>query len=65
MEQALTLARTRSRARLVLALIIGLVVGFFKDFAAGFALSSLAIAFVAGYSVELFFSFLDKLVETK
>jgi hypothetical protein len=63
-QQTFTLAHTRSRARLVLALIVGLVIGFFKDFAAGFALSSLAIAFVAGYSVELFFSFLDKLVET-
>lgn len=63
-QQALALAAIRSRARLVLALIVGIIVGFFKDFAGGFALSNLAIAFIAGYSVELFFGYLDKLLET-
>jgi hypothetical protein len=50
--------------RVVLALVVGAIIGIFTDFTKGFALSALAIGFVAGYSVEVFFSFLDSIVES-
>ena len=51
-------------ARVVIALIAGLVVGLFNNFTQGISLSPLAIAFVVGYAVEIFFSFLDAFLET-
>jgi hypothetical protein len=52
-----------SQMRLLLAALAGVVVTLFTDFAKGFSLSPLAIAFLAGYAVEIFFSTLDALVE--
>jgi flagellar biosynthesis protein FliQ len=51
-------------ARVVIALIAGLVVGLFNNFTQGITLSPLAIAFIVGYAVEIFFSFLDAFLET-
>jgi hypothetical protein len=51
-------------ARTIIALIAGLVVGLFSNFTQGISLSPLAIAFLVGYAVEIFFSFLDAFLET-
>jgi hypothetical protein len=64
-----TLARTyqpsyAAFARIIIALIAGLVVGLFNNFTQGISLSTLAIAFLVGYAVEVFFSFLDAFLET-
>jgi len=53
-----------SLARIVVALIAGLVVGLFSNFTQGVTLSPLAVAFLVGYAVEVFFSFLDAFLET-
>jgi hypothetical protein len=50
--------------RLMLALFGGFVGGLFTDFIKGLTLPPLAIAFLVGYSVEIFFSFLDRIIET-
>jgi len=44
--------------------IAGLVVGLFNNFTQGISLSPLAVAFLVGYGVEIFFSFLDTFLET-
>jgi hypothetical protein len=51
-------------ARIVIAVIAGLVVGLFSNFTQGISLSPLAVAFLVGYAVEIFFSFLDAFLET-
>jgi hypothetical protein len=51
-------------ARIVIAVIAGLVVGLFNNFTQGISLSPLAVAFLVGYAVEIFFSFLDAFLET-
>jgi hypothetical protein len=51
-------------ARLTGALIVGSVISLFNLFTQGASLSPLAIAFLAGYAVEVFFSLLDALVQT-
>jgi hypothetical protein len=51
-------------ARIIIAVIAGLVVGLFNNFTQGISLSPLAIAFLVGYGVEIFFSFLDTFLET-
>jgi hypothetical protein len=51
-------------ARIVIALIAGTVVGLFNDFTKGVSVSPLAVAFLVGYAVEVFFSFLDAFVQT-
>ena len=51
-------------ARIIIAVIAGLVVGLFNNFTQGVSLSPLAIAFLVGYAVEIFFSFLDAFLET-
>ena len=53
----------RSKVRFRLAILSGVVVGLFTDFSKGISLSPLAVAFLIGYSVEIFFSFLDAIVE--
>jgi hypothetical protein len=52
------------KTRLIIALIAGTVVGLFNNFTQGVSASPLAIAFLVGYAVEVFFSFLDALVRT-
>ena len=56
----------RPTARFLIAGIGGLVVGLFGDFGAGHgaSLPPLAIAFLVGYAVDVFFSFLDGLLQT-
>ena len=51
-------------ARIIIAVIAGLVVGLFNNFTQGISLSPLAVAFLVGYAVEIFFSFLDAFLET-
>lgn len=55
-----------SWARLIAAAIAGTVIGLFSGFATGhgLTLSPLAVAFLVGYAVDAFFSFLDGLVRT-
>ncbi|MBV8651429.1 MAG: hypothetical protein JO255_08175, partial [Alphaproteobacteria bacterium] len=52
-----------NRARLIIAVIAGTVIGLFNNFSRGISVPPLAIAFVVGYSVEVFFSFLDSLIQ--
>ena len=51
-------------ARVVTAAICGAIVGLFNNFWQGISLPPLAIAFLVGYGVEVFFAFLDKLLQT-
>jgi hypothetical protein len=54
-------------ARFVIAAIGGGVVGLFTNFTSGngaASISPLAIAFLAGYATDVFFSFLDSFVQT-
>jgi hypothetical protein len=53
-----------NRARLIIALIAGTVIGLFNNFTQGVSVSPLAVAFLVGYAVEVFFSFLDAFVHT-
>ncbi|HEY3252856.1 MAG TPA: hypothetical protein VGJ91_02875, partial [Polyangiaceae bacterium] len=54
------------RARFLIAGIGGLVIGLFTNFnvAQGGSLSPLALAFLVGYAVDVFFSFLEGLLRT-
>jgi|SRR5271167_188146 len=49
--------------RFITAAIAGAVVGLF-NFGQGVSVSPLAIAFLAGYAVDVFFSFLESLIQT-
>jgi hypothetical protein len=51
-------------ARFPAAVIAGLVVGLFTNFTQSISLPPLAISFLVGYGVEIFFSFLDAFLET-
>jgi hypothetical protein len=51
-------------ARIITATICGTIVGLFSNFWQGISLQPLAIAFLVGYGVEVFFAFLDKLLQT-
>jgi hypothetical protein len=61
-------ARVRHTLRLNVGLLAGLAVGWFLKPGAGdlslTSLSPLALAFIAGYGSDLFFVFLDKIVNT-
>jgi hypothetical protein len=56
-------AAARPLVRLHLALLAGFVVGLFTDVTKGLALPPLATAFLVGYAVDIFFSFLDTIIE--
>jgi hypothetical protein len=49
--------------RFITAAIAGAVVGLF-NFGSGVSVSPLAIAFLAGYAVDVFFTFLESMIET-
>ena len=51
-------------ARVITATICGTIVGLFSNFWQGITLQPLAIAFLVGYGVEVFFAFLDKLLQS-
>ena len=53
-------------ARFLIAAIGGAVVGLFNNFSItqGASISPLAIAFLVGYAVDVFFAFLDGLLQT-
>lgn len=53
----------RARMRFRLAVLAGVIIGLFQDFGSA-SLSPLAVAFLVGYAVEIFFSFLDSTVQT-
>jgi hypothetical protein len=64
--RALTVASTAASAplvRLVLAALVGFIVGLFTDFTKTLSPSPLAAAFLVGYALEIFFSFLDTMIE--
>ena len=44
------------------AFIVGAIISLFNNYTQGINLPPLAIAFLAGYAVEVFFAFLDTLV---
>jgi len=48
--------------RLAIAGLSGFIISFFSDFTAKSGLSPMAVAFVVGYSVDVFFAFLDTVV---
>ena len=50
-------------ARLIMAGIAGAVLGLFNGFTLGSSFSPLAIAFLVGYAVEVFFAFLDTTIK--
>lgn len=50
-------------ARIIVALIAGVVIGLFTNFTKEISLSPLAIAFLVGYAVEIFFTFLDSVMQ--
>jgi hypothetical protein len=50
-------------ARIKCAVIIGAVISLFNFVAKNFSFSPLAVAFLAGYGVEIFFAFLDTLIK--
>jgi hypothetical protein len=52
----------RARMRIRLAILGGVIIGLFQGFGSA-TLSPLAIAFLVGYAVEIFFSFLDTTVQ--
>jgi hypothetical protein len=51
-------------ARIITAMICGTIVGLFSNFWHGISLQPLAIAFLVGHGVEVFFAFLDKLLQS-
>ena len=53
----------RHVARFLIAGIGGLVVGLFNNVAQGITFSPFAIAFLAGYAVDVFFTFLEGLLQ--
>ncbi len=50
--------------RLMLAALTGSVIGLFSDFTKGLLLLPLAAAFLAGYSVEIVFTFLSAVIRS-
>jgi hypothetical protein len=61
--RARTFINEASSPRFITAAIAGSVVGLF-NFGQGVSVSPLAIAFLAGYAVDVFFSFLESVIET-
>ena len=53
---------TKLWLRMVLAFVAGFVIGIFADFSQQITLSPVAAAFIVGYSVEVFFSFIDGVI---
>jgi hypothetical protein len=53
-----------SMARTIAAMTVGAIISLFNVFGHDTALQPLAIAFLAGYGVEVFFAFLDALLTT-
>ena len=51
-------------ARIIVAVIAGAIISLFNNFTQGMNLSPLAVAFLVGYGVEIFFTFLDSLLIT-
>jgi hypothetical protein len=51
-------------ARIIAAVVAGSIVSLFNGFTQGATLSPLAIAFLVGYGVEIFYAFLDGIVAT-
>jgi hypothetical protein len=49
-------------ARIIAAVVAGSIVSLFNGFTQGAALSPLAVAFLVGYGVEIFYAFLDRIV---
>jgi hypothetical protein len=51
-------------ARIIAAVVAGSIVSLFNGFTQGATLSPLAVAFLVGYGVEIFYAFLDGIVAT-
>jgi len=51
-------------ARLIAAVIAGAIISLFNSFTQGVSLPPLAIAFLVGYGVEIFFTFLDTVLNS-
>jgi hypothetical protein len=61
--QKRTFIREAHSPRFITAGIAGAVVGLF-NFGSGISVSPLAIAFLAGYAVDVFFAFLERMIDT-
>jgi hypothetical protein len=61
--RARTFINEASSPRFITAAIAGAVVGIF-NFGQGVSVSPLAIAFLAGYAVDVFFTFLESMIQT-
>jgi len=48
--------------RIVIALLVGFLISLFTDFSTKTGLTPIALAFVMGYSVDVFFTFIDSVV---
>jgi hypothetical protein len=48
--------------RIVIALLVGFLISLFSDFTVKSGLTPIALAFVIGYSVDVFFTFIDSIV---
>ena len=48
--------------RIVIALLVGFLISLFTDFSTKTGLTPIALAFVIGYSVDVFFTFIDSVV---
>ena len=48
--------------RIVIALLVGFLISLFSDFTVKSGLTPIALAFVIGYSVDVFFTFIDSVV---
>ena len=49
-------------ARLIAAVIAGAIISLFNGFTQGISISPLAVAFLVGYGVEIFYTFLDTIL---
>jgi hypothetical protein len=62
-RRRILIVREKYAARLLIAGISGLTVGQFNSIAQGISLSPFALAFLAGYAVDVYFTFLEGLLQ--
>ena len=62
-KRRILIVREKYAARLLIAGISGLTVGQFINLGQGVSLSPLALAFLAGYAVDVYFAFLEGLLQ--
>jgi hypothetical protein len=63
-RQTFLKSRQGNMARTIAALTAGAIISLFNNFSQGTPLQPLAVAFLVGYGVEIFYAFLDTLLTT-